>query len=162
MSMAAGEYVSVHSQADTAHADLKLERAELATNDKGEHEELATIYVGRGPDPALAKQVADQLMAHDALGRHARDERGITETLAPHPPRAAFASATGFAVGAAMPLCVAAVVPDPALIIAGSIPLLMVGVVIYLFFATAIGIFFGTMTRSMPQLGMRKHRRTNG
>src|SRR6202789_4203875 len=71
MSMAAGEYVSVHSQADTEHADLKLERTELATDDKGEHEELAAIYVGRGLDPALAKRVADQLMAHDAIGAHA-------------------------------------------------------------------------------------------
>jgi VIT1/CCC1 family predicted Fe2+/Mn2+ transporter len=120
MSMAAGEYVSVHSQADTENADLRLERAELATNDKGEHDELAAIYVGRGLDPALATQVADQLMAHDALGAHARDELGITETLTPRPLQAAFASATSFAIGAAMPLCVAAVVPGPALIIAVS------------------------------------------
>ncbi len=120
MSMAAGEYVSVHSQADTEHADLKLERAELATNDRGEHNELAAIYVGRGLDPALAQQVADQLMAHNALGAHARDELGITETLAPRPLQAAFASATSFGVGAAMPLCVAAVVSDPVLIIAVS------------------------------------------
>jgi VIT1/CCC1 family predicted Fe2+/Mn2+ transporter len=120
MSMAAGEYVSVHSQADTEHADLKLERTELATNDQGEHDELAAIYVGRGLDSALARQVADQLMAHDALGAHARDELGITDTLTPRPLQAAFASATSFAVGAAMPLCVAAVVPDPALIISVS------------------------------------------
>jgi len=120
MSMAAGEYVSVHSQADTQHADLNLERTELATDDKGEHAELAAIYVGRGLDPALAKQVADQLMAHDALGAHARDELGITKTLAPHPLQAALASATSFAIGAAMPLAVVAVVPDPALIIAVS------------------------------------------
>ena len=78
MSMAAGEYVSVHSQKDTEDADLALERTELRTNDKGEHEELADIYVGRGLDRALAKKVADQLMAHDALGAHARDELGIT------------------------------------------------------------------------------------
>jgi VIT1/CCC1 family predicted Fe2+/Mn2+ transporter len=120
MSMAAGEYVSVHSQADTEHADLKLERAELATDDKGEHDELAAIYVGRGLDPALAKQVADQLMAHDALGAHARDELGMTDTLAPRPLQAAFASATSFAVGAAMPLGVAASVPNPGLIVAVS------------------------------------------
>jgi VIT1/CCC1 family predicted Fe2+/Mn2+ transporter len=120
MSMAAGEYVSVHSQADTEHADLKLERAELATDDKGEHDELAAIYVGRGLDPALAKQVADQLMAHDALGAHARDEQGMTDTLAPRPLQAAFASATSFAVGAAMPLGVAASVPNPGLIVAVS------------------------------------------
>src|ERR1700690_2318642 len=81
MSMAAGEYVSVHSQADTEQADLNLERRELKTDDKGEHQELAAIYVGRGLEPALAKQVAEQLMAHDALEAHARDELGITETL---------------------------------------------------------------------------------
>jgi VIT1/CCC1 family predicted Fe2+/Mn2+ transporter len=115
MSMAAGEYVSVHSQADTQHADLKLERTELATDDKGEHDELAASYVGRGLDP-----VADQLMAHDALGAHARDELGITNTLKPRPLQAAFASATSFAVGAAMPLAVVAIVPDPALIVAVS------------------------------------------
>src|SRR5271165_4388185 len=80
MSMAAGEYVSVHSQKDTEDADIALERRELRTNDEGEHEELAAIYVRRGLDPALAKTVADQLMAHDALGAHARDELGITPT----------------------------------------------------------------------------------
>ena len=79
--MAAGEYVSVHSQADTEQAELELERAELKTDDKGEHKELAAIYVARGLDPSLAKQVAQQLMAHDALGAHARDELGISETL---------------------------------------------------------------------------------
>jgi VIT1/CCC1 family predicted Fe2+/Mn2+ transporter len=120
MSMAAGEYVSVHSQADTEHADLKLERSELATDDKGERAELAAIYVGRGLDLALAKQVADQLMAHDALGAHARDELGITETLTPRPLQAACASATSFAIGAAVPLCVTAVVPGPGLIVAVS------------------------------------------
>jgi vacuolar iron transporter family protein len=120
MSMAAGEYVSVHSQADAEQADLKLERTELATDDKGEHEELAAIYIGRGIDPALARQVADQLVAHDALGAHARDELGITETLTPRPLQAAFASATSFAIGAAMPLCVAAIVSDAVLIAAVS------------------------------------------
>ena len=104
MSMAAGEYVSVHSQADTEQADLKLERAELKADDKGEHKELAAIYVERGLDPALAKQVAEQLMAHDALGAHARDELGISETLRARPIQAALASAGSFAVGAAMPL----------------------------------------------------------
>jgi VIT1/CCC1 family predicted Fe2+/Mn2+ transporter len=117
MSMAAGEYVSVHSQADTEKADLKRERAELRTNEKGEQRELATIYVRRGLDPSLAKQVADQLMAHDAVGAHARDELGITETLSPHPIQAAFASATSFAVGAAMPLIVTALAPEASLII---------------------------------------------
>ena len=120
MSMAAGEYVSVHSQADTEHADMKLERAELARDNKGEHEELATIYIGRGLDPALARQVADQLMAHDALGAHARDELGITDTLTPRPLQAAFASAISFAVGATLPLCVAAAVPGPVLIVSVS------------------------------------------
>ena len=106
MSMAAGEYVSVHSQKDTEDADLALERTELRTNDKGEHEELAAIYVGRGLDPALAKKVADQLMAHDALGAHARDELGITPTLEARPIQAALASAASFILGAAMPLIV--------------------------------------------------------
>ncbi len=106
MSMAAGEYVSVHSQADTEEADLNLERAELKADDKGEHKELAAIYVARGLDPSLAKQVAQQLMAHDALGAHARDELGISETLRARPIQAALASAGSFAVGAAMPLMV--------------------------------------------------------
>jgi len=112
MSMAAGEYVSVHSQADTEQADLKLERKELRTDDKGEHRELAAIYVGRGLDPALAEKVADQLMAHDALGAHARDELGISETLRARPIQAALASAASFSVGAALPLFVTAIVPQ--------------------------------------------------
>ena len=116
MSMAAGEYVSVHSQADTEQADLKLERAELKADDKGEHKELAAIYVARGLDPALAKQVAEQLMAHDALGAHARDELGISETLRARPIQAALASAGSFAVGAAMPLLVTAMAPETGLI----------------------------------------------
>ena len=111
MSMAAGEYVSVHSQADTEQAELELERAELEADDKGERRELAAIYVGRGLDPSLAKQVAEQLMAHDALGAHARDELGISETLRARPIQAALASAGSFAVGAAMPLLAAAVAP---------------------------------------------------
>jgi VIT1/CCC1 family predicted Fe2+/Mn2+ transporter len=116
MSMAAGEFVSVHSQEDTENADLTLERAELATDDQGEHDELAAIYVGRGLDPVLARQVADQLMAHDAIGAHARDELGISETRKARPLQAACASAASFAIGAAIPLCVAALVPNPALI----------------------------------------------
>ena len=116
MSMAAGEYVSVHSQADTEQADLKLERKELRTDDKGEHRELAAIYVGRGLDPALAKQVADQLMAHDALGAHARDELGISETLRARPIQAALTSAASFSIGAAMPLFVTAIVPQASVI----------------------------------------------
>lgn len=90
MSMAAGEYVSVHSQADTEKADLKLERAELKSDDAGEHKELAAIYVARGLDRKLAKQVADQLMAHDALGAHARDELGISPAFSARPIQAAF------------------------------------------------------------------------
>jgi VIT1/CCC1 family predicted Fe2+/Mn2+ transporter len=116
MSMAAGEYVSVHSQADTENADLKLERAELKTDDKGEHMELAAIYVSRGLDPVLAKQVAQQLMAHDAIGAHARDELGISETFRARPIQAALASACSFAVGAVMPL-LAAIVASPARVI---------------------------------------------
>lgn len=111
MSMAAGEYVSVHSQADTEEADLELERRELKTDDKGEHQELCAIYVARGLDPVLAEQVANQLMQHDALGAHARDELGISESLSARPIQAALASAASFAVGAAMPLVVTAIVP---------------------------------------------------
>jgi VIT1/CCC1 family predicted Fe2+/Mn2+ transporter len=117
MSMAAGEYVSVHSQADTEKADLKLERKELKEDDKGEHKELAAIYVARGLEPSLAKQVAQQLMAHDALEAHARDELGISNTLRARPLQAAFASAGSFAVGAAMPLVVTAIAPEAGLIL---------------------------------------------
>ena len=116
MSMAAGEYVSVHSQADTEKADLKLERKELKTDSAGERKELAAIYVKRGLDAALAKQVADQLMAHDALGAHARDELGINAAFSARPIQAALASAGSFAVGAAMPLLVTAVAPEAGLI----------------------------------------------
>ena len=116
MSMAAGEYVSVHSQADTEQADLALERTELKLDDQGEHRELTAIYVDRGLDPALAKQVADQLMAHDAIGAHARDELGISETLSARPIQAALASAGSFAVGAAMPLLTATIVSEASLI----------------------------------------------
>ncbi len=116
MSMAAGEYVSVHSQADTEQAELERERAELKSDDKGERRELAAIYVARGLEPSLAKQVADQLMAHDALGAHARDELGISETLRARPIQAALASAGSFALGAVLPLAVTAVVPAQGLI----------------------------------------------
>jgi VIT1/CCC1 family predicted Fe2+/Mn2+ transporter len=118
MSMAAGEYVSVHSQADTEQAELKLERAELKADDKGEHKELMAIYVARGVDPSLAKQVAEQLMAHDALDAHARDELGISGILRARPIQAALVSAGSFAVGAAMPLLVTVMAPA-----AGLIPL---------------------------------------
>ena len=116
MSMAAGEYVSVHSQADTEKAELELERSELEADVKGEHKELTAIYVARGVDPSLAKQVARQLMAHDALGAHARDELGISETLRARPIQAALVSAASFAVGAAMPLLITAVAPGTSLI----------------------------------------------
>jgi VIT1/CCC1 family predicted Fe2+/Mn2+ transporter len=116
MSMAAGEYVSVCSQADSEKAALDLERRELETDRTGEHRELTAIYISRGLDPALARQVAEQLMAHDALGAHARDELGITETLSARPVQAALASAASFAVGAAMPLLAAALMPGPGLI----------------------------------------------
>ena len=122
MSMAAGEYVSVHTQADTERADLDLERKELKADTQGEHRELAAIYVARGLDPSLAKRVAEQLMAHDALGAHARDELGISEKLRARPTQAALASAASFAVGAAMPLLVTITAPPAALIplVAGS------------------------------------------
>jgi VIT1/CCC1 family predicted Fe2+/Mn2+ transporter len=122
MSMAAGEYVSVHSQADTEQAELELERKELKTDSQGERKELTAIYIERGLDPSLAKQVAEQLMAHDALGAHARDELGITETVRARPIQAALASAGSFAVGAALPLLVTYVAPAAALIplIAGT------------------------------------------
>ena len=116
MSMAAGEYVSVQSQADTEQADLARERTELHADTQGEHEELMEIYVGRGLDPALAKQVAEQLMAHDALGAHARDELGISETLRARPLQAAWASACSFAVGGALPLLVTALAPEARLL----------------------------------------------
>jgi VIT1/CCC1 family predicted Fe2+/Mn2+ transporter len=118
MSMAAGEYVSVHSQKDTEEADLALERTELRTNDLAEHQELASIYVGRGLDPELAKKVADQLMAYDALGAHARDELGITPTLEARPIQAALTSAASFIFGAALPLIVTALAPRASLLIA--------------------------------------------
>ena len=118
MAMAAGEYVSVHSQKDTEQADLALERTELRTDDSGEHKELAAIYVGRGLDPALAKQVAAQLMARDALDAHARDELGITATLEARPIQAALSSGASFTFGAAMPLIVTALVPPASLLIA--------------------------------------------
>ena len=112
MSMAAGEYVSVYSQADTERADIARERAELAADSAAEHRELAAIYVGRGLDAALAQQVAVQLMAHDALGAHARDELGISDTLSARPVQAALSSAASFAVGAALPLLGAAAAPE--------------------------------------------------
>ena len=116
MAMAAGEYVSVHSQADTEQADLKRERAELKTDDRGEHEELMAIYVARGLDTALARQVAEQLMTHDALGAHARDELGINAAFSARPIQAASASAASFVAGAVLPLTVAAMASSASLI----------------------------------------------
>lgn len=114
--MAAGEYVSVHSQVDTEDAELDLERTELKADDKGEHKELTAIYIARGLDHSLAKQVAEQLMKHDALGAHARDELGISETFRARPIQAALASAASFAMGAAMPLAVTVLAPPTSLI----------------------------------------------
>ena len=116
MSMAAGEYVSVHSQADTEKADLAREQAEIAKDPTAEHRELVAIYVTRGLDAPLARQVADQLMKHDALGAHARDELGISEAQSAQPIQAALASAASFAVGAALPLGVTALAAGPNLI----------------------------------------------
>jgi len=120
MSMAAGEYVSVSSQSDTEEADLNRERKELATDKGFEQDELASIYVGRGLEPDLAQQVAAQLMAHDALAAHARDELGISETLSARPVQAAFSSAGSFAIGAALPLLTVFLVPESKLVIAVS------------------------------------------
>ena len=111
MSMAAGEYVSVSSQLDTEQADIERERAELAGNENYEKNELAAIYVNRGLELSLANQVADQLMAKDALGAHARDELGISETISARPVQAAITSAITFAVGAALPLLVVVIAP---------------------------------------------------
>ncbi len=122
MSMAAGEYVSVSSQADTEKADLERESRELANDGEQELNELAAIYVSRGLDEPLAKQVAAQLTAHDALGAHARDELGISEALSARPVQAALASAGTFAVGAALPLLMVLVSPERYLValVAGS------------------------------------------
>jgi VIT1/CCC1 family predicted Fe2+/Mn2+ transporter len=134
MSMAAGEYVSVSSQSDTEHADLARERAELATQPDFEREELAQIYVGRGVEPALARQVAAQLMAKDALGAHARDELGISEMTTARPIQAALTSAATFAVGAAMPLLM--VVVSPA---AWLVPTVSVASLLFLALLGAVG-----------------------
>ena len=121
MSMAAGEYVSVSSQSDTENADLALERKSLDEDEEFEKVELARIYEGRGVEPELAKQVASQLMAHDALGAHARDEIGISESVAARPVQAAFSSAGTFTVGAALPLLVAWAIPGDLLILAVAV-----------------------------------------
>jgi VIT1/CCC1 family predicted Fe2+/Mn2+ transporter len=122
MSMAAGEYVSVSSQSDTEQSDLARERSELATDEVAELEELTGIYIKRGLDPALARQVAEQLTAHDAFATHARDELGISDELSARPVQAALASAAAFAVGAAMPLLTILITPARYLVfvVAGS------------------------------------------
>ena len=116
MSMAAGEYVSVHSQADTERADLAREQAEILRDPAAEQRELTAIYVTRGLQPEVARLVAEQLMTHDALGAHARDELGISATMSARPVQAALASAASFAVGAALPLAVTALLPGRSLI----------------------------------------------
>jgi len=116
MSMAAGEYVSVQSQSDTEKADLERERTELKTDKEGELRELAQIYVDRGLEPRLARQVAEQMMAHDALAAHARDELGLSELAVARPYQAAFASALSFSVGAALPLGAAVLCPKQLLV----------------------------------------------
>jgi VIT1/CCC1 family predicted Fe2+/Mn2+ transporter len=125
MSMAAGEYVSVSSQSDTERADLERERKELAADPRHEHAELSAIYVGRGLDAALAAEVATQLTKHDALGAHARDELGISETMTARPVQAAFSSAGTFSVGAVLPLLVVLLVPVSALMWAVSLSSLL-------------------------------------
>jgi VIT1/CCC1 family predicted Fe2+/Mn2+ transporter len=116
MSMAAGEYVSVSSQSDTERADIERERTELATDEYNERKELAAIYVERGLDLALANQVAEQLMAKDALAAHSREELGISETINARPIQAAITSALTFAVGAVLPLIVLIVAPATGLV----------------------------------------------
>jgi VIT1/CCC1 family predicted Fe2+/Mn2+ transporter len=125
MSMAAGEYVSVSSQSDTENADLARERQELATQPEFEREELAQIYVKRGLETDLARQVADQLMARDALAAHAHDELGISEMTTARPIQAALTSAATFSVGAAMPLLMVLVSPAPMLVLAVSLASLL-------------------------------------
>jgi VIT1/CCC1 family predicted Fe2+/Mn2+ transporter len=127
LSMAAGEYVSVSSQSDTENADLERERTELATDPQREHAELAAIWVARGLTPELAKQVADQLTAHDALGAHARDELGLSEITRARPLQAAVASAAAFAAGASLPFVLVLLVPLATLtpVVTGSSLLLL-------------------------------------
>ena len=133
-SMAAGEYVSVSSQADTEAADLTRERAELATQPGVEREELASIYVARGVELGLARQVADQLMAKDAIGAHARDELGISEITTARPIQAAIASALTFAAGAALPLLAALLAPPPLIV-----PVVSAAAILFLAILGAVG-----------------------
>jgi VIT1/CCC1 family predicted Fe2+/Mn2+ transporter len=131
MSMATGEYVSVHSQADTEAAALAQEKTELEVDYAGERRELTEIYVRRGLENVLARQVAEQLMAHDALGTHARDELGLSTTLSARPVQAAFTSAFSFSAGAAMPLAVAVLAPPQhlmaAIVVISTLCLILLG-----------------------------------
>ena len=147
MSMAAGEYVSVSSQLDTETAELSRERAELATQPEFEREELTAIYVARGLTPELARQVAEQLMAKDALGAHARDELGINETTAAKPIQAAFTSALTFSVGAGLPLLVAALAP-----LSFVVPAVSAASLVYLAVLGAIGARAGQAPMLKPVL----------
>lgn len=141
MSMAAGEYVSVSSQADTENADLDRERVELATDPKAERAELAAIYVKRGLTAPLADQVAEQLMSHNALDAHARDELGISAATVAHPLQAALASAITFAAGAVLPVIVAALAP-----VAIVAPLVMVSALALLVVLGALAAWVGGAT----------------
>ncbi len=142
MSMAAGEYVSVSSQADAENADLARERIELKTDIEFEKQELADIYVGRGLQPDLARQVAEQLMAKDALGAHARDELGISDMTAARPVQAAIASAAAFASGAALPLFIVMLAPLPTLALTVSATALV--------FLALLGALGARASRSKP------------
>jgi len=143
MSMAAGEYVSVSSQADTEQADLKREHKELNENEQHEKNELASIYVSRGLEPLLAEQVAEQLMKHDALGAHARDELGISATVTAKPIQAALTSATTFAVGAVLPLLMVMFAPVADLIVLVSFSSLL--------FLTLLGMLSAGVTASVKR-----------
>jgi VIT1/CCC1 family predicted Fe2+/Mn2+ transporter len=146
MSMATGEYVSVHSQADTEKAALETERAELASDYKSEQRELTGIYIRRGLEPALARQVAEQLMAHDALEAHARDELGLTDVATARPLQAALASAASFSVGAALPLLVAVLSP-----LSRLIPAVAIASLLFLALLGAAGAYMGgaSMTKGV-------------
>jgi VIT1/CCC1 family predicted Fe2+/Mn2+ transporter len=147
MSMAAGEYVSLSSQADTESADLAREQAELAADPDSEHRELAAIYMARGVDAATAAQVAAQMMAHDAIGTHARDELHINEATTARPVLAALASAGTFTVGAALPLLLAAVLPMP-MVVAGE----ALGSILFLALLGAVGARAGGAAMGRPVL----------
>lgn len=138
MSMAAGEYVSVSSQSDTEKADLDRERNELATNTEFELDELTAVYVGRGVESNLARQVASQMMAHDAIGIHARDELGISDLSTARPIQAAFASAGTFAVGAALPFVSTLLAPTALLI-----PIVIVTSILFLALLGGFGAYAG-------------------